>query len=111
MIEITIKDFLAERLDVPIFFEFPARPPGTFVVLKKSGNGRENLLDAATLVADSYGPSMLDAAELNDRVKLALDALTDLSEISSSRRAGDYPVFDTQNKKHRYQAVQNITHY
>lgn len=111
MIEITIKNHMAERLGVPIFFEFPSRPPGTFVVLKVSGNGRENLLDAATLVADSYAPSLLAAAELNDRVKTALDELADLPQISSSRRAGDYPVFDTQNKKHRYQAVQNITHY
>lgn len=111
MIEITIKNHMAERLGVPIFFEFPSQPPSTFVVLKVSGNGRENLLDAATLVADSYGPSLLEAAKLNDRVKTALDELTDLPEISSSRRAGDYPVFDTQNKKHRYQAVQNITHY
>lgn len=81
------------------------------MVLKVSGNGRENLLDAATLVADSYGPSLLAAAELNDRVKTALDELADLPQISSSRRAGDYPAFDTQNKKYRYQAVQNITHY
>lgn len=111
MIEITIKNHMAERLGVPIFFEFPSRPPGTFVVLKVSGNGRENLLDAATLVADSYGTSLLATAELNDRVKTAMDELADLPQISSSRRAGDYPVFDTQNKKHRYQAVQNITHY
>lgn len=111
MIEITIKNHMAERLGVPIFFELPSRPPGTFVVLKVSGNGRENLLDAATLVADSYGPSLLAAAELNDRVKTALDELADLPQISSSRRAGDYPAFDTQNKKYRYQAVQNITHY
>lgn len=111
MIEITIKDHMADRLGVPIYFEFPNKPPDTFVVLKVSGNGRENLLDAATLVADSYAPSMLEAAKLNDRVKTALDELTDLSEISSSRRAGDYPVFDTKNKKYRYQAVQNITHY
>lgn len=111
MIEIAVKDFMAEKLGVPIYFEFPSKPPDTFVVLKVSGNGRENLLDAATLVADSYAPSMLEAAKLNDRVKTALDALTDLDEVSSSRRAGDYPVFDTQNKKYRYQAVQNITHY
>lgn len=111
MIEIEIKDFLSASLNVPIYFEFPKKPPDTFVVLKKSGNGRENLLDAATLVADSYAPSMLEAAKLNDWVKLALDALTELDEISSSARAGDYPVFDTQNKKYRYQAVQNITHY
>lgn len=111
MIEIVIKDFMAKMLGVPIYFEFPHKPQSTFVVLKVSGNGRENLLDAATLVVDSYAPSMLEAAKLNDRVKTTLDALTDLDAVSSSRRAVDYPVFDTQNMKYRYQAVQNITHY
>lgn len=111
MVEITIKDFLSNRLCVPIFFEFPHKPPDTFVVLKRNGNGRENLLDSATLVAESYAPSLLETAQLNDRVKQAMDELTDLDEITSSRRALDYPVFDTQNKRYRYQAVQNITHY
>lgn len=111
MIEIIIKDFLSASLNVPTFMEFPDKPPGIFVVLKKSGNGRENLLDAATLVANSYAPSMLETAQLNEAVKAALDDLTELPEIASSKRAGDYPAFDTRNNLYRYQAVQTITHY
>ena len=63
------------------------------------------------IVADSYGRSLLEAAQLNEQVKAALDDLITLATVSSSTRAGDYPAFDTKNKKHRYQAVQNITHY
>lgn len=111
MIEITIKQFLEKRLSVPLFFEFPEEPPGSFVVLKKEGNPRENLLDSALLVADSYGPSLLEAARLNEQVKAALDDLVLLDAVSSSHRGGDYPAFDTKNKRYRYQAVQNINHY
>lgn len=111
MIEIIVKEFLEQRLAAPLFMEFPADPPDRFVVLKKGDSSRENYIDSAMLVADSYAESLLEAAKLNEQVKSALDALTELDTISSSRRGGDYPAFDTKNKRYRYQAVQNITHY
>lgn len=111
MIELTVKKFVEQNLDAPVFMEFPEEPPEYFIVLKKGDSGRENLLDSAMFVADSYGPSLLAAAMLNETVKTALDDLVLLPQISSSRRGGDYPAFDTKNKRYRYQAVQNITYY
>lgn len=111
MIEFTVKEHLESCLDAPVFFEFPEEAPEYFVVLKKEGDPRENLLDSAMIVADSYGPSLLAAAMLNESVKNALDDLVILPNISASRRGGDYPAFDTNNKRYRYQAVQNITYY
>lgn len=111
MIELTVKEFMEVRLSVPLYFEFPEDPPVSFVVLKKEGNPRKNLLESTMLVADSYGPSLLEAARLNEQVKGALDDLVLLDAVSSSRRGGDYPAFDTKNKRYRYQAVQNINHY
>ena len=111
MIELTVKDFLEQSLTVPVYFELPEDPPDTFLVLKKGDSSRDNLLDAAMFVADSYGPSLWEAAKLNELVKEALDDLIHLPSISASRRAGDYPAFDTINKRYRYQAVQNITYY
>lgn len=111
MIELTVKEFVEQRLLVPLFMEFPEDPPDSFVVLKKGGSSRENLIDSAMFVADSYAPSLLAAAQLNEQVKVILDDLTQLDDVSSSRRGGDYPAFDTKNKRYRYQAVQNITHY
>ena len=111
MIELTVKEHLEARLDAPVYFEFPENPTDYFLVLKKDGNPRENLLDSAMLVVDSYGPSLLAAAMVNESVKKALDDLVQLPGISASRRGGDYPAFDTTNKRYRYQAVQNITYY
>lgn len=111
MIELTVKEFMEARLSVPIYMEYPEDPPDSFVVLKKGDSGRENFLNSAMLVADSYGPYLLEAARLNEQVKSILDDLIQLPAVSASRRAGDYPAFDTKNEKHRYQAVQNITHY
>lgn len=111
MIEIIVLSFLSERLSAPVFPEFPSKPPERFVVLRKADSSRENLLDSAMFVADSYAEPLLEAAKLNEQVKAALDALPENDAVSSSRRAGDYPAFDTKNKRHRYQAVYNITHY
>ena len=111
MIELTVKDFMEARLPVPVYMEYPENPPDSFVVLRKGDSGRDNLLHSAMIVADSYGPSLLEAARLNELVKAVLDNLILLDSISSSRRGGDYPAYDTKNKRHRYQAVQNLSHY
>lgn len=111
MIELIVKSFMESRLQVPLYLEYPENPPESFVILKKGDSVRENLLDSAMLVVDSYGPSLLAAAQLNEQVKIILDDLIQLNIINNSQRGGDYPAFDTKNKRHRYKAVQNITHY
>ena len=111
MIELIVKEHLESRLDAPVFFEFPADAPDYFLILKKEGNPRENMLDSAMLIVDSYGPNLMAAAMVNESAKKTLDDLALLPNISASRRGGDYPAFDTKNKRYRYQAVQNITYY
>lgn len=111
MIELVIKEHLEQHLDAPVYFEFPSDAPDYFIILKRESNPRENMIDSALVIVDSYGPNQLAAAMLNESVKSALDDLNNLPRISASRRGGDYPAFDTRNKRYRYQAVQNITHY
>lgn len=111
MIELIVLNFMAKKLPVPVYTEFPSDPDNRFVVLRKGGSERENLVDTSTFVADSYAESLLEAAKLNEQVKATLDSLTELDAVSCSKRGGDYPFYDTQNKRYRYQAVQNITHY
>ena len=111
MIEIIAKDFMESHLSVPVYMEYPSKPPERFVVLRKTDSNRENLVDTAMFVADSYAESLLEAAKLNEKVVNVFDNLIELDAISSSKRGGDYHFPDTQNKRHRYQAVQNITYY
>ena len=111
MIEITVRIFLENELQIPVYMEFPSDPPSRFVVLRKADSSRENLIDMSMFVADSYAETLLETAKLNERVKSALDSLAELDEVSRSARGGDYPFFDTKNHRYRYQAVQNITHY
>lgn len=111
MIEIVIKNYLQSKLFAQVYMEFPQTPPERFYVLRRSGAGRENMIETSTLILDSYGPSLLEAAQLNEIGKTAMDELVDLDEVTSSVRSGDYPYEDVRTKKYRYQAVQTITHY
>lgn len=111
MIEITVREYLTEKIRLPVYMEFPSDPPDRFVVLKKADSSREDLVDTSMFVVDSYAESLLETAKLNEQVKTALDSLVALDAVSESKRGGDYPFFDTKNKRYRYQAVYNITHY
>lgn len=111
MIEIITKDYLAPKIPVSVYMELPSHPPERFVVLRKTNSTRENFVDTAMFVAESYAESLLEAAILNEQVKNAIDDMIELDTIASVERAGDYPFQDEKNKRYRYQAVYNITHY
>lgn len=111
MIEIILLDYLEGALKIPVTPEYPEDPPERFVVLRFGDTTRENLLETTVVIAESHEGSLLKAAQLNRQVKAAMDALTELPEISAARLASDYPAPDTKNKRYRYQAVYNITHY
>lgn len=110
MIETTILDYLSSVLPEPCSLEVPERPPARFVVLEKTGSSRENHINTASFAVQSYAPSLFEAAELNERVKAAMDDLILLPDIFSSKLDSDYNFTDTATKRYRYQAVYNITY-
>lgn len=111
MIELIVKDWLAKKLAVPVCTEVPERPPASFVVVEKTGSGRKNYIDSATLAIKSYGETLYKAALLNEEVKAAMDSLPELPDVSAARLNSDYPFNDTTTKRRRYQAVYNITYH
>ncbi len=111
MIEIIVLDHLAASLSVPAYMEFPSNPSSRFVVLRKTDTERDDWIETAQFVADSYAESLLEAAKLNIQVKEAMDAATQLDSVAASYLVSDYPFPDHQNKHYRYQAVYKITHY
>ena len=110
MIETTVLDYLSSVLPEPCSLEVPERPPARFVVLEKTGSSRENYINTASFAVQSYAPSLFEAAELNERVKAAMDDLILLPDIFSAKLDSDYNFTDTATKKYRYQAVYNITY-
>ena len=69
MIEKIVIDYLESALDVPVRAEVPDPNTGSLVVIEKVGASRTNYLDAATIAVQSYGNTLVEAAELNQAVK------------------------------------------
>lgn len=112
LIEITVKNHVAGRLDCPVYMEYPeGDAPDYFLVLDRTEGSREEHIPSGTFVAQSYGPSKLGAALLHEKVKEALDGLILLPRVAAVEPIGDYPFPDTKHKRHRYQAVYEITYY
>ena len=110
MIETTVLDYLSEELAEPCYMEVPAEPPATFVVIDKTGSSRLNLVNEATLAIQSYAATKAQAAELNERVKTAMDNIITLADIGGVKLNSDYNFTNTQTKKYRYQAVYVLTY-
>ena len=111
MIETTVLDYLRDRLGVPVTMEVPEGASGTFVVLEKTGSSRQNYIRRATLAVQSYAPTLLLAAQLDDRVIEAMLALPKRDRVAACRLERDYNFTDTETKKYRYQAVFAVTYY
>lgn len=63
------------------------------------------------IAIQSYADSMYEAAELNERVKTVMADAVALDDITKVDLNSDYNYTDTANKRYRYQAVFDITHY
>lgn len=111
MIEETVRTYLSEVLDCPVYADMPETLPERFVLVEKTGSGRENYISSATIAVQSYGKSLYEAAQLNEAVKTAMDEMIVLDSICRVDLNSDYPFNDTSNKRNRYQAVFDIVHY
>lgn len=115
MIEIVIKEFLESKLSVPVLMEVPKNPTSSFVIIEKTGSSRTDQITTSAFIVQSYGKSLLEAAELNETVKEwmmdGLNGLASLGTIASVYLNSDYNYTDTSEKRYRYQAVFDVTHY
>lgn len=111
MIEEVVINYLQEKLDVPSFAELPEEKTLPCIVVEKTGGGRRNLLDDATLAIQSYHNSLYEAAQLNELVKNAMYEIVELPQVSGCRLNSDYNYTDREMKMYRYQAVFDIYFY
>lgn len=111
MIETMILNYLSEKISVPVRMEEEPDLPEEYVIIEKTGSGRTNLINRATVAIQSYSNSLYNAAQLNEKVKEAMNHITDLDDISRCELNSDYNYTDTSRKKYRYQAVYDLIFY
>lgn len=111
MIETTVREYFAGKLQIPCLMEKPEDRPARYLVIQKTGSGAENHVFSAVFAIQSYAESLFEAAVLNDKVKALAEQMLELDEIASVELNSDYPFPDLSEKGYRYQAVFDITHY
>lgn len=110
IIEVYLIEYLTKELGIPIYGQEEDAEEGSFVVIEKLGSYVENFTRHATIALKSYGATLLESAELNERVKSAMDDIIKKPEISCSKLNSDYNFTDTTTKKYRYQAVYDLVY-
>ena len=116
MIETTILEYLAERLTVPVLMELPEVPsadyptmPEEFVVIEKVGSKKTDHVVNDSIAFQSYSTTrMVNAAELDEDVREAMDSIVELNEIGGVRLASNYNFTDIRTKRYRYQCIYEI---
>lgn len=111
MIELIILEHLKSRLAEPVSLEKPSKQTGSYVVFEKTSSGKTNHLPTATIAFQSYADTLYNAAELNEKVKNAVESLIELDEIRGLDLNSDYNFTDITTKEYRYQAVYDIRYY
>lgn len=113
IIEEITREYLDEQLTCPVWLEIPkgVTIPEQYVLVQKTGSSRTDHLNHARLAIQSYAGRLVDAMDLNEEVKEAMDNLITLGSVSRSALNSDYNFTDTQTKSYRYQAVYDVTHY
>ena len=110
MIELTVCNYLNEKLDCPVLPEKLDRPFGRMVFVERTG-GRGRFLRETTLAVQSYGTSLYEAAALNEEVIEQMMGLVEVSEVTKVTLNSNYNYTDTTTKEYRYQAVFDVVHY
>ena len=112
MIEQTIISYFNEAEGLPkAYMMRPEKAPKKYILVERTGSRVRNHITTSTLAFQSYAPTLLEAAQLNEQVKETVESMIELDDIVSVNLNSDYNFTNTADKQPRYQAVFNVTHY
>lgn len=112
MIEKTVIGYLSDALDVPVAAQVPDDEGiKKFVLVEKTGGSTDNYIQSATLAIQSYGATLLEAAELSHAVKGMMADIDTLDSVSGIEINNEYNYTDAATKRYRYQLVARIWFY
>ena len=112
MIEDYTLHYLSNQLDgVPGAIGRPSPLPPTCFAIKKTDAETSNMIPTDTLSIYAYAPSEYEAAQLNERIKEAMQAMASQDAICNVAFYTDFSVDDTEYKVPRYQSIYNVTYY
>ena len=112
MIAKDLLDFLNnyEALGAPAYMEVP-KELTDFILLDQTGTSTTNHITTTTIAVQSYGKTLWDAMQLNEKVKDAMQQFVWHDNVARVELETDYNFTNTETKQYRWQAVFQITHY
>lgn len=111
MLETTLRDYLMDQLDIPVYLEKPADKPSLYVVLRRIDSGMINQVAAATFSFKCIAETLYEAAQLSTQVKEALLESIELSVISSAKLGGENGRVDASERGYEYELIFNFYYY
>lgn len=115
MIETVILNYLNMMLDVPVLMELPEVPsedfpsfPEELVIIELVGKSVEDRLTDASIALQSYGATLYQAAALDEQVRMAMEQITEFTDISGVHLSSNYNHTDPDTKRYRYQCVYEV---
>lgn len=111
MIESIVLDYLSKKLDEPCFMEEQLGKLDKYVLIEKTGGGEENHLQFASIAVSSHAATLIEAAQLNKKVKDAMKNIISLNSVSKCKLNSDYNFTDPTKKQYRYLAVFDLVFF
>lgn len=112
MIEDYTLRYLSAQLEgVPGAIGQPSPLPPTCFSIKKTDGETKNLISTDTLSVYAYAASEYESAQLNERIKQAMQAMDEQDAICNVAFYTDFSDDDTERKVARYQSIYNVTYY
>ena len=112
LIEKVVLDHLKTKLNSnDVYLETPEVIPIEFVEFRVEARGKVNQIDAVTFEIYSEADSRLAAAQLDKRVRDAMESLIEGDSIASSKLGGGRVEMDNALRKYRNVVYYNVIYY
>lgn len=106
--ELVVLNHLKSLLNVPVAMEHSADLQDRYVIVERIGGSIADHIRSSSFAIQSYGKSLLDACQINEEVKRAMDSIIESSHVSKCVLDSDYNYTDQTTKQYRYQAVYDL---
>lgn len=111
MIEVVIKNYLLDILDVPVVLERPKDVPTSYVLMRLIDSGEINHISSATFIFEVVAGSLYEASVLSDELADALDGIVILDKITKAFPGGKSAETDSSDKTYKYILTYNFNYY
>lgn len=112
MLETIIRDYLSEKLDVPVECVKPKTKPEQYIMLHRIDGGQTDHISAGTLSVICISKSSLyDALLLSNKTKTILNKSIELHQISSAKLGGESGEVNSSERGYEYELIYNFYYY